>query len=81
VGGTETGELTAIMGPSGKSSRSFREVYHKGNVFALTFSCDRLGAGKTTLLECISLRNRFWEGGIEFDGKPTTGDYFTTSGE
>lgn len=38
------------------------------------------GSGKTTLLECISLRNRHFEGAVHIDGAPPAGDVFTMSG-
>jgi ABC-type cobalamin/Fe3+-siderophores transport system ATPase subunit len=38
------------------------------------------GSGKTTLLECISLRNRRFEGNVYVDGAPPAGDIFTMSG-
>ena len=37
------------------------------------------GSGKTTLLECISLRNRQFEGAVHYDGQAPTGRFFTTS--
>ncbi len=37
------------------------------------------GCGKTTLLECISLRNRRFDGTVHFDGKAPGGDAFTVS--
>lgn len=38
------------------------------------------GSGKTTLLECISLRNRGFDGAVHYDGKPCDGGFFTASG-
>jgi len=37
------------------------------------------GCGKTTLLECISLRNRRFDGSVHFDGNAPGGDAFTVS--
>ena len=37
------------------------------------------GSGKTTLLECISLRNRGFEGAVHYDGKPCDGGFFQAS--
>lgn len=37
------------------------------------------GAGKTTLLECISLRNRNFDGCVEYDGQAPQGRFFTLS--
>ena len=52
---TQSGEFTAIMGPS--------------------------GAGKTTLVECLSMRNRSFQGSVHLDGKFPGGKFFTTSGK
>jgi hypothetical protein len=38
------------------------------------------GAGKTTLLECISLRNRNFDGAVHYDNRPPSGEFFTRSG-
>lgn len=37
------------------------------------------GAGKTTLLECISLRNRNFDGCVQYDGQAPEGRFFTLS--
>jgi len=37
------------------------------------------GAGKTTLLECISLRNRNFDGCVQYDGQAPQGRFFTLS--
>jgi ABC-type branched-subunit amino acid transport system ATPase component len=39
------------------------------------------GAGKTTLLECLSMRNRDFEGALHFDGASVQGSFYTTTGE
>jgi ABC-type multidrug transport system ATPase subunit len=39
------------------------------------------GAGKTTLLECLSMRNRDFEGALHFDGASVHGSFYTTTGK
>jgi ABC-type lipoprotein export system ATPase subunit len=38
------------------------------------------GSGKTTLLECLSMRNRDFEGALHFDGASVLGSFYTNTG-
>lgn len=40
----------------------------------------RAGSGKTTLVQCLSLRNRSFEGALRYNGKAPSGEYFTRAG-
>lgn len=74
--------VEAYMVPAGKKGE-FRNILQgiagKTESGQLTAIMGPSGCGKTTLLECISLRNRRFDGAVHFDGRAPGGDAFTVS--
>ncbi|TFJ86806.1 hypothetical protein NSK_001894 [Nannochloropsis salina CCMP1776] len=72
--------VTSYEVGSGKGKKSILNlIAGKTRSGELTAIMGPSGAGKTTLLECISLRNRKFEGAVHYDNRGPTGEFFTCS--